>query len=363
MTKTGTNIYRRKDGRYEGRYQDGFKEDGKPKYRSVYGYSREEVEQKLKEICSDFYSSASGIRLTVCSLFHEWIQAINSRVKESTIANYRMKAEKHILSVFGNMECTAVSPSKVHKFIHDKMNSGLSARYVSDIVILRKSMFKYANRMYHMYNPIANVLLPKKKKTEIQLLNDEEQNRLKAYLLKHQTLTSLGIAVSLYTGLRIGELCALKWEDIDFEKRTLTVSHTVQRIRKPDGTKLTQLIITEPKSSSSMRTIPIPDCLTAILRGFQAESNIYVMTNTDKPLEPRTMQYRFASVLKNEKLPSIHFHALRHMFATKSIALGFDAKSLSEILGHSSVEITLNKYVHSSMEQKRKCMELFSSAA
>ena len=135
--------------------------------------------------------------MTVHSLFHEWIQAISSRVKESTIANYRMKAEKHILPAFGEMNCNTVSAAKVHAFISNKLKSGLSARYVSDIVILLKSMFKYASRMYQMYNPIINVLLPKKQKTEIQLLNDEEQNKLKVYLLKHQTLTSLGIAVSL----------------------------------------------------------------------------------------------------------------------------------------------------------------------
>lgn len=363
MARMGLNIYKRRDGRYEGRYQYGFKADGKPKYRSVYGHSYEEVELKLENIRSNLCDSTVKTGLTVRSLFNEWIQAISSRVKESTIANYRMKAEKHILPVFGDKECSTINAAMVHNFINEKLNKGLSSRYVSDIVILLKSMFKYASRMYQVYNPIANVILPKKKKSEVQLFNDDEQKKLQRYLKKNMNLTSLGIAIALFTGLRIGEICALQWENINFEKRTLTVKHTVQRIKKSNATGKTQLVITEPKSSSSIRTIPIPDCLMTYLKIFREKPHIYVMTNADTPLEPRTMQYRFATILKNENLPSIHFHALRHMFATKSIALGFDVKTLSEILGHSNVETTLNRYVHSSMEQKRKCMDLISLVA
>lgn len=360
MTKTRDNIYLRKDGRYEGRFRKGFKENGKPKYCSVYGHSYEEVSQKMAELQE---KSSSKTGLTVNTLFSEWIQAISARVKESTIANYQMKAEKHIFPAFGEKDCSEITVSMVQNFISEKLKKGLSPRYVSDIVVLLKSIFKYADRTYQIINRIVHVVLPKKKKPDIQVLNDSEQKELQNYILTHQDRTSLGIAVAMYTGIRIGELCALKWSDVDLEKRILTVRHTLQRIRKSHKTGKTQLVITEPKSSASQRTIPIPDCLLPMLKKFKEKENTFVLTGKESPIEPRTMQYRFAAILKNGNLPSVHFHSLRHMFASNCVALGFDVKTLSEILGHSSVELTLNRYVHSSLEQKRKYMERFSLVA
>ena len=238
----------------------------------------------------------------------------------------------------------------------------MSARYVSDIVALLKSLFRYVNRIYQIMNRIADVVMPKKKKPEIQVLSSQEQKKLQAYLVKHQNRTSLGIALSMYTGIRIGELCALKWSDIDFEKRILTVRHTIQRIQEKNGAKKTKLIITEPKSASSKREIPIPECLLEMLKKFRNSGNFYVLSGKRTPIEPRTMQYRFSKILKNAKLPSLNFHSLRHLFATNCIALGFDIKTLSEILGHSSIEVTLSRYVHSSMERKRACMDLMKTA-
>ncbi len=356
---TGKNIYLRKDGRFEGRIRDGYKENGKPKYHSVYGYSREEVSRKMAEL-QEKPMEKTG--LTVQSLFSEWVQAISARVKESTIANYRMKAEKHLFPAFGELDCSEITVPMVQKFIAEKLKNGLSARYVSDIVVLLKSLFKYANRIYQIFNRIADVVMPKKKKPEIQVLNNQEQKKLQAYLVKHPNRTSLGVMISMYTGIRIGELCALKWSDIDFEKRILTVRHTIQRIQVENSAKKTKLIITEPKSASSKREIPIPECLLEMLKKFRNSGNFYVLSGSRKPIESRTMQYRFARILKNVNLPSVHFHSLRHLFASNCVAMGFDVKALSEILGHSSVELTLNRYVHSSMEQKRKYMEKFSFA-
>ena len=163
------------------------------------------------------------------------------------------------------------------------------------------------------------------------------------------------------SGIRIGELCALQWKDIDLEKRILTVRKTIQRIQCRDNFKKTKLIITEPKSESSKRHIPIPEFMIEFLKKFQDKTEQYILSDNYKPIEPRTMQYRFAKILKNVNLPSVHFHALRHMFASNCIKLGFDVKALSEILGHSSVEITLNRYVHSSFEQKIEYMNRLKS--
>ena len=168
------------------------------------------------------------------------------------------------------------------------------------------------------------------------------------------------MALAMSTGIRIGELCALQWKDVDLEKRILTVSKTMQRIQCVTGTAKTKLIVTAPKSESSKRKIPLPEGVISMLQKFKQNDKKYVLSGTENPVEPRTMQYRFQRILKNVKLPSIHFHALRHMFASNCVKLGFDIKTLSELLGHSSVEITLNRYVHSSFKQKQKCMELIS---
>ncbi len=310
-----------------------------------------------------FQEGISGEKsgMTFYYLFSEWFRAISARTKESTIANYRMKAEKHLLPAFGELDCSEMTAPLVQEFISEKLENGLSARYVSDIMVLLKSVLRYAARTYQITNRIAYIVMPKKKTAEIRVLTGEEQKKLEKHLILHQDRTSLGIALTLYTGIRIGELCALKWNDIDFENRVLSVRHTLQRINKSHESGKTQLVITEPKSTASQRMIPIPEFLIVMLKKFREPENTFILSGTEKPLEPRTMQYRFAAILKKEGLPPVHFHSLRHLFASNCIALGFDIKALSEMLGHSSVEITLNRYVHSSLEQKRKYMERFSS--
>ena len=158
-------------------------------------------------------------------------------------------------------------------------------------------------------------------------------------------------------------MCALQWKDIDLTNRTITVRKTVQRIKNYGGKTKTKLVITEPKSASSVRVIPIPEFLVVMLERFKDSSDKYILSGRYRPIEPRTVQYRFASVLKKANLPSVHYHSLRHAFASNCVALGFDVKTLSEILGHSSVEITLNRYVHSSLDRKRACMDMIKWAA
>lgn len=157
-----------------------------------------------------------------------------------------------------------------------------------------------------------------------------------------------------------GELCALQWKDIDLEKRILTVNKTIQRIQTSSSEKKTMLVITAPKSQGSVREIPLPECIVDILKQYRENNALFVLSASKKPVEPRTLQYRFAKILNNADLPSVHFHSLRHAFATNCVAAGFDVKTLSEILGHSSVELTLNRYVHSSMDRKRAFMDMLT---
>lgn len=360
MPRKGENIYKRKDNRWEGRYKTGFDESGKSRYCSVYGKSYQEVKIKLIALKSAPVETSSGA-LTVKELFEEWLPAIKLKVKSSTYANYRMKADKHILPEFGSLRYDKMTVQSVHSFIEKKLESGLSAKYVSDIIIVFKSMTKYISRIHGFRNPLTDVILPKVIKSEMKLFTENQQKQLCSYLLNNLNNTSVCVLLSLYTGLRIGEICGLKCSDIDLEKSILTVRRTVQRIRT--GEHGTKLIIDTPKSHTSQRSIPISAFIMDILKRFKNSGNLYILSGNTKVTEPRTLQRRFKSILKKADLPSVNYHSLRHMFATNCISAGFDVKTLSEILGHSAVETTLNRYVHSSMERKSQCMNLLSLAA
>ena len=161
----------------------------------------------------------------------------------------------------------------------------------------------------------------------------------------------------MYSGLRIGELCALTWEDVDFENGVVRVEKTLQRVPMRSENNKTSVVITSPKSKTSVREIPIPAFVMDILKRSRHSDNCYILSGTNRPVEPRTMQNRFKAVLKECGIRSANFHLLRHTYATVCIESGFDAKTVSELLGHSNVNITLNRYVHSSMEMKKKCVD------
>lgn len=355
MSRRGENIYRRKDGRWEGRYKYGYHDSGKVRYRSVYAKTYQEVKEKLQKFKSSVVNFVSSGKRTVSELFDEWFTAVKLKVKSSTFSCYHMKVTKHILPSFGNSAYDKLDVSTVHEFIQNKLKEGLSAQYVSDIIIVFKCMAKYISKVHGYVNKLENVILPKKEKNDTKFLSKSEQEKLCHSALNNTNKTKLGIILSYYTGLRIGEVCGLKWKDVDFNKHTLNIKRTVQRIYEKDSTKI---IIDFPKSISSVRTIPIPKFLIDILKTHKTYDSAFVLSGTDKLIEPRTMQYRFKSFLKKLNLPSVNYHSLRHMFATNCIELGFDVKTLSEILGHRTVETTLNRYVHSSMERKTDCMNL-----
>lgn len=360
MAKRGENIYKRKDGRWEGRYKNGFKADGKTRYSSVYGASYSEVRTILTEKRAKQKSDCLKCNFKFGELSAIWLESIAHNVKESTYSNYSMKLEKHILPYFGAIRYEKLTIKIFNNFIAEKLSAGLSARYVSDICRVIKSITKFA-RVKLGYADKAELLsIPKCEKNERQMLTAVQQNLLTNYLTDSASPSNLGIFISAVTGMRIGELCALTWSDIDLEKRIITVNKTMQRIKNIGGKTSTKIVITPPKSKTSARKIPVPDVLYSYLEKMQRDNDCYVLTGKKLFAEPRTMQYRFKSLLKKAGLPQVNFHALRHMFATRCVDIGIDVKTLSEILGHCSVELTLNRYVHSSIERKRNCMKLFA---
>ncbi len=350
------NIYHRKDGRWEGRIKKDGESGKKRSFIYFFAKTKEAVQSKMVSFKLKNKNNNSKCAVSLNCIYNEWLQSIQLRTKESTRANYQLKWNNHIFPVFGERFVSEIKANDIYDFIHAKQSSGLSDRYISDIIVLMKSVFKFAVRHYHIEDPLDGIVMPKKKPAEIAIL-DDNKDELKHYLLEHLNAKNLGIMLAMTTGIRIGELCALQWQDIDFEKRTLTVRKTIQRIQTHCETRRTKLIMTEPKSETSKRCIPLPESILSLLCRFRGNDEVYICSGKEKPVEPRTMQYRFARILKNVNLPSIHFHALRHMFASECVKLGFDTKALSEILGHSSVRITLERYVHSDFAIKQEYMK------
>lgn len=360
MTKKG--VYKRNDGRFEARLCIGKNDSGKRVTRSFYGKTADEAMEKLFAFKRTI-NHGNLTEMTVRELCCEWLNVVQSRIKPSTLANYRMKLEKHIIPAFPGKLCHKLTRQDVYAFIGRKLESGLSARYVADIIVLLKSVFKYARREHNIAYIFDDIIMPKCVPPQVRLLDADQQKSLMAYISKDLDLTRLGVMLSLTLGLRLGEVCGLQWKDIDLQKRVLSVNKTVQRVAVSGENAKTKLVIMPPKSESSVREIPLPKQLVSVLKSFASAPETFVLSANEKPLEPRTLQYRFAAILDNANLPSVTFHSLRHAFATNAISLGFDVKTLSEILGHSKVEITLNRYVHSSMDRKRACMELVKCTA
>ena len=359
MAKTGGNIYKRgSDGRWEARLIISYNENGKANYKSFYGKSRQEA--KIKR---DVYSAERTLGIETTSapmilfskLVENWLQNVKLRIKESTYARYYNQVHKHILLRFGKYQASKISTEMVEYLVNDLLKI-LAPKTVGDILILVKSIFKFGK--LHAALKLDRIKIKKENKPP-KIISESEQIKLFVFLSGVANLTSLGILLCMRTGLRIGELCALRWGNIDLENKVIHVKHTVQRIQIVDGndTSKTKVITTTPKSKNSAREIPISDLLTAIFRNFKKDDNCFLLTGIEKRMEPRNLQYHFKRILNQCGIRKYNFHAIRHTFATNYIKDNGDAKSLSEILGHSSVKITLEKYVHPSPETKRANIE------
>ena len=328
MEKTGITITKRKDGRYVGKFIAEYADNGKAQYHYVYGKTYEEAESKVligREIATRYLS---GRYITVGKVYQEWLNAVVNRVKESTLANYQNKFEKHILPEFGDIPCADLTAGRINAFINKKLADGLSASYVRDIFTVFKTMLKYAQEEYGFRLSLKNVTLPKAERKQVEKISDEQQKKLVAYLKGNMSITAFGILLSLYMGLRIGELCGLKWEDVDFHNKILHIRRTVQRISSANGNRKTKIVISAPKSATSFREIAIPDALMKYFEMFRSEADHFILSGTDKPVEPRTMQYRYKKILRTAEVEDHNYHKLRHTFATNSAEKGFNVKAL-----------------------------------
>jgi len=302
------------------------------------------------------------------SLAEEWLQAKSHRIKESTLIKYENLTNTHIKSFFDGVALSDVSTALINKKMIEMYENGLSDFSYStfkSIFYLVKAITTYGVTMgycQHVY--FSFEIADRTQQKEVQVLSPFQEQEIIKAALSVECSNHLGILLSLCTGLRLGEVCALSVSNIDFEARTIEVQKTVQRLSNQNSDR-SRLVITEPKSRHSVREIPIPAFLYEVLVSYnidQYEKEKFVLTNTECPYEPRTLQYAFQRIVEKCGFTDLHFHCLRHTFATKCIRSGFDIKMVSEILGHASVSFTMNKYVHPSMDAKQEKMSILNQS-
>lgn len=374
MGRHGENIHKRKDGRWEARILLYREANGKPRYAYIYGKTYTEAKTKrnmvLKKQDCEIQKKAPHNecvqQMTFSQVIDEWFITKMDTIKESSLVNYSFLIENHIRPELGNALLTDMTAEKLNSFLKHKLQSGrldgkgsLSAKTVSDIRSVLKMILNYALQKSYPVPVITEIKAPRIPNSRIRVLSHAEQQQLERILFEDAQPIHLGILMALYAGLRIGEVCALRWEDINFTNGTLDVSKTLQRIRNlsADACCKTKVLITPPKTDSSNREIPLPEFFLLYLKENQQEGNKYLLTGTIHPSEPRCCLYEYKRILKKAGLEQFTFHTLRHTFATRCVENGFDIKSLSEILGHSSVNTTLQRYVHPSLEQKKAQMD------
>lgn len=378
MARHGENIRKRKDGRWEARCICGYHENGKAKYKYIYRKTYAEAKAAKNQLISQKLTNESCdekniyVKADFNVLLTDWMNSIRMNVKESTYSRYTVIIDRHIRPELGNILVSDLTSEMIGQFTVKKLvqgnlkkSGGLSPKTVTGFVSVIRLALDYGVKKGYECPDHLIIQNPRQNVPKIQILTWEEQKKLESTLFEDNTNISLGIMTSLYLGLRIGEICALRWEDFDIENGILYVQKSIQRI--PDlsydpaagnrGQKKTKIIIDAPKTSCSARKIPIPSFLIPFFKKYQADGGSFILTGSPDYMEPRRYYRKYKKIMKKCGLEHFNYHALRHTFATRCVENNFDIKSLSEILGHANVSTTLQKYVHPSISLKRQHMD------
>ena len=296
---------------------------------------------------------------TINQITEEWKEEKKKYVKKSTYAAYQLLIQNHIKPYFGDLY--EVNEEKVQQFVFDKLDAGLSEKTIRDIIIVLKMILKFGIKNgYLEYIQIDAKFPSKQEKKDLDVLSKADQKKFMEHLRNNFTFKNLGIFICLSTGMRIGEICGLRWCDVDTAEGVIKVRHTLQRIYIIEGeTRHTELLLDTPKTANSVRDIPMSSELLKMLKSLNkvVNENYYVISNDIKPIEPRTYRYYYKKLCKQLDIPELKFHGLRHSFATRCIESKADYKTVSVLLGHSNISTTLNLYVHPNKEQKKKTID------
>lgn len=367
MPRKATNIYKRKDGRWEGRYPIGKNPNGSVKYHSVYAKSYTEVKNKLMLASTTTKFQAPKTKLLFSDLLEMWMNSNSLKQKASTKLKYESLIEKHINPELGGYALQNLNGVIINQFLENKLTigridqtGGLSPSYVQTMYLIINSAINFGISQEYCQRIKPPLLKPTLETKPIEILNQKDQQSLENTLLSDLSPINIGILLTLNTGMRLGEICALQWKDIDLDNKVIHIRRSVIRVKNTDSTSSckTMLILDTPKTATSSRDIPITNKMLSILSKANSDNQEAFVTSAKKTfISPRTYEYQFKKRLDFCGLKKINYHALRHTFATRCIEKGVDVKTLSEILGHANVNITLNTYVHSSMELKRQQLE------
>lgn len=296
---------------------------------------------------------------TLAEIAEFWKNDKKMYVKKSTFSAYVLLLENHLLPVF--KDHFEIENEDVQKFVFHKLDQGLSQKSIKDILIVLKMVLKFGAKNKWIEFTNFDVQYPTVRETHsIDVLSRTHQKKVMGYIQEHFTFRNLGVYICLCSGMRIGEICALTWEDIDTDNGIINIRKTIQRIYVIEGgERRTELLIDTPKTKNSIREIPISRDLLRMLKPFKKIVNpaFFVLTNDSKPTEPRTYRSYYKNLMRSLEIPDIKFHGLRHSFATRCIESKCDYKTVSVLLGHSNISTTLNLYVHPNLEQKKKAID------
>ncbi len=296
---------------------------------------------------------------TISEIARLWRADKKQYVKKSTFSAYVLLWENHLLPIFGNQ--LTIEEEYVQAFVFKKLDEGLSQKSVKDILIVLKMILRFgAKNKLAEYKQFDIQFPTVRQRQEIEVLDRANQKKIMTYVQENFTFRNLGIYICLSAGIRIGEVCALAWEDVDADAGIISIRKTIQRIYMvEDGKRHTELLLDTPKTKNSIRDIPMSRDLIRMLKPIKKVVNgsFFVLTNEAKPTEPRTYRNYYKKLLQELNIPELKFHGLRHSFATRCIESNCDYKTVSVLLGHSNISTTLNLYVHPNMEQKKKAIE------
>lgn len=360
----GENIFKRKDGRWEARYVRSRYENGRIRYGFCYGKTYAEAKEKVTRAKADILNdrdSDSSVRTERFAFYCDgWLKLRSTRLKASSYMKYQAAIDNHIKPYLGSLFPRDITTEKIFEFSQYLLNKkNLSVKTVRDILTFVRSVYFYAGKRIENGLPDIEIAYPRESARTIRVLTEGEEEALILYLAQEMDNCKFAVYLALRTGMRIGEICALKWKDISFSEEAIHVNATVQRIKNTalEGASKTMLLTGTPKSEKSRRTIPLMPDVKVLCRRFPQNSpECFVLTGTESCMEPRRLQRHLKRYAKECGIEDIHFHTLRHTFATRCIESGFDVKTLSEILGHSSTSVTLDRYVHPNMNLKRENM-------